>query len=325
MSQGQLLSVTFHYVGMPETPCPGIHGLSATQFRKAIEQLRASWSIVSLNDILDALDGKSTLPKKSCLISLDDGLKCQFDVALPILDDMGVPGAFFVLGGPYIQKKAATVHQLHTIRAYHGDQTVIDTINRILTGDDNSKGLHTVDQVTASQHYRYDSPESAKLKYYLNYHSTPQFTKQVMDAAFDEVGIDEKEFIHDFYMSESMIKDLGGRGYLGSHAQTHLPLATLDTNRIREELSNTRNFLESVSGTQVTAISYPLGNAQAVNQEVGRLAEQTGHRVGWTMERAINQSLADPLLLGRLDAADRDSIDQFGPRQRYFPRSDALH
>ena len=115
-----------------------------------------------------------------------------------------------------------------------------------------------------------------------------------------------------------MIKDLGSRGYLGSHAETHLPLATLSARKIKKELCNTREFLEEVSGTKITAISYPLGNTMAVSRKVGDIALETGHRIGWTMERAVNQSLDDPLLLARLDAADRDNIDNHGPRQRYL-------
>lgn len=114
MPQSQLLSVTFHYVGMPETTFPGIHGLDTFQFREAITNLMTGWSLVSINDIVQALDNKGSLPEKACLISLDDGLRCQYEVALPILDDLNVPGAFFVMGAPYTKQKATTVHQLHS-------------------------------------------------------------------------------------------------------------------------------------------------------------------------------------------------------------------
>jgi peptidoglycan/xylan/chitin deacetylase (PgdA/CDA1 family) len=63
----------------------------------------------SINDIVQALDNKGSLPEKACLISLDDGLRCQYEVALPILDDLNVPGAFFVMGAPYTKQKATTV------------------------------------------------------------------------------------------------------------------------------------------------------------------------------------------------------------------------
>jgi peptidoglycan/xylan/chitin deacetylase (PgdA/CDA1 family) len=318
MPHSQLLSITFHYVGMPETPFPGIHGLTTIQFREAITGLMSDWSLVSINDIVKTLDGKGSLPEKACLISLDDGLRCQFEVALPILDDLHAPGAFFVLGTPYIKAKAAAVHQLHYIRANHGDQLLIDIIDEIVAKDSHLKCVDSVDQTTALQHYRYDSPASAKLKYYLNYKSTPEFTRQIMNTAFKRIGVNEAKFIKDYYMDRSMIKDLGSRGYLGSHAETHLPLATLSARKIKKELCNTREFLEEVSGTKITAISYPLGNTMAVSRKVGDIALETGHRIGWTMERAVNQSLDDPLLLARLDAADRDNIDNHGPRQRYL-------
>lgn len=318
MSQNQLLSVTFHYVGMPETTFPGIHGLDTFQFREAITNLMTGWSLVSINDIVQALDNKGSLPEKACLISLDDGLRCQYEVALPILDDLNVPGAFFVMGAPYTKQKATTVHQLHYIRANHGDQLLIDMVNETVAKDSQLESIDSIDQAIAAKHYRYDSPASAKLKYYLNYKSTPEFTRRITNEAFSRIGMNEAEFIQNYYMNRSMIKELGSRGYLGSHAETHLPLARLSSDEIRKELGSTREFLEAVSDTKVISISYPLGNSEAVSRNVADIALQTGHRIGWTMERAVNQSLADPLLLARLDAADRDNIETFEPRQRYF-------
>lgn len=318
MGQHQLLSITFHYVGMPETAFPGIHGLSASQFKQTIADLKSNWTLVSLNDIVTALDGKSSLPQKACLISLDDGLRCQYETALPILDELKAPAAFFVLGSPYIKEEAASVHQLHYIRATHGDQLLIDLINENVDNTNGVGDINSIDEKLAKQHYRYDSASSAKLKFYLNYKSTPEFTKHITNSAFEKIGTNQLDFIHNYYMTRSMIKEIGSRGYLGSHAETHLPLATLSTEAIKLELRNTREFLEDVTDTEIIAISYPLGNTMAVNRKVGNIARETGHRLGWTMERAINQSLADPLLFGRLDAADRNKIDRFGPRERYI-------
>ena len=44
---------------------------------------------------------ENKLPKKSCLITFDDGLKESYENGLPILDDMGIPAAFFIIRRSY--------------------------------------------------------------------------------------------------------------------------------------------------------------------------------------------------------------------------------
>lgn len=126
----RFLVATFHYVGMPETPFAGIHGLSGDQFRAAVTKLAEAWNVVSLADLRRYLSADAPLPDRCCLITFDDGLRCQFEVALPILEDLSLPAVFFVMGAPYARNAAAIVHKLHYIRAYAGDAAVTEAIKQ---------------------------------------------------------------------------------------------------------------------------------------------------------------------------------------------------
>lgn len=175
-----------------------------------------------------------------------------------------------------------------------------------------------MDAGIAKQHYRYDAVENAKLKYFLNYKAPAEFTQQVTNQLLTDLGLSEVDFISTFYMTPDMIRDLGARGFLGSHAESHRPLANMSDEAIKGELVRSCRTLEEISGTDILAISYPLGNADAVNRHVADISRDVGYRLAWTMERAINRSFEDPLMLGRLDAADIGNIGEFGPRQRYL-------
>ena len=104
---------------------------------------------------------------------------------------------------------------------------------------------------------------------------------------------------------------------VGSHAMSHRPLAADTPENALAELVDSRAFLEEVSGRTIEAVSYPLGNPGAVNRRVGELALRAGYRIGWTMERANNRTLADPLLLARIDASDIASMAALPTRSRY--------
>ena len=92
------LVFNFHYVGMPAMPHPGIHGLDTEGFVSGLRDLAARYTMVSLDQIEAAVQGGETLPANACLITFDDGLKCQYEVALPILDELKIPAAAVLAG-----------------------------------------------------------------------------------------------------------------------------------------------------------------------------------------------------------------------------------
>ena len=92
-----LLAVNFHYIdrvdrleGGHPYPYPAIFPTAPEQLASQLEAIGARFDFVSGAQIVDALDGKP-FPERACLITFDDGLRSQFENALPVLDRLGVP------------------------------------------------------------------------------------------------------------------------------------------------------------------------------------------------------------------------------------------
>ena len=118
-------------------------------------------------------------------------------------------------------------------------------------------------------------------------------------------------------MGEAMIRDLGDRGMLGSHAVMHVPLSTLGPEELSTELLRSRAYLESLCGGDVEALSYPYGIADSVSRAVADQAAAAGYQVAYTMERAHNTSLEDPCLLARIDCRDIGGMNMLDDRSLY--------
>ena len=73
---------------------------------------------------------------------------------------------------------------------------------------------------------------------------------------------------------------------------------------MRRDLRRSREALEQLGGCGVPFVSYPYGGVSAVGSREARAAGGLGHRIGFTMERALNVSLDEPLLLARIDTND---------------------
>jgi peptidoglycan/xylan/chitin deacetylase (PgdA/CDA1 family) len=66
-------------------------------FEEQMKLLRdKGYRVVSMDQLFDFLEFKSQIPKKSVVITIDDGWRSAYDIALPILKKYGYPATLFV-------------------------------------------------------------------------------------------------------------------------------------------------------------------------------------------------------------------------------------
>jgi peptidoglycan/xylan/chitin deacetylase (PgdA/CDA1 family) len=91
--------LVYHHVRQPIAGQPVQDGLEVTPetFAAQLSWLEDNgWSIVSLSDYVDALEGKRLLPDKAAVLTFDDGNRNQFENALPLLQEHGFKATFFI-------------------------------------------------------------------------------------------------------------------------------------------------------------------------------------------------------------------------------------
>jgi peptidoglycan/xylan/chitin deacetylase (PgdA/CDA1 family) len=275
-----LLVVNYHYVAAePPTDPRGIFPVSVAELRSQVELLGRTLEFVSRDQLL-----AGDLPERSCLVTFDDGLRCQYELALPVLESLGVPALFFVPGRPLAEGRALDVHKVHRL--------VEDRVLGRLE-------LDAAPEEEATRHYAYDHPEVARIKYLLNVVLSPAKREEILADFF---AADEAAFCADLYLSADEVATLE-REYasVGAHSYAHEPLARLDAAAIRNDLARNVEVLTETTGQQPLTISYPHGS---VSPAVTSAAAAAGFLAGFTMERALNRSLEEPLLLARVDAND---------------------
>ena len=301
----------YHYVAaeVPAEP-RAIFPVSVEALRAQLELLGRSWEFVSRDELLAAAAGEATLPERGCAVTFDDGLRCQAELALPLLERLGIPAIFFVPGKPLAEGRVLHVHKVHALRERVDDAELLELV-----------GAEDVPEDVAREHYRYDAPQAARVKYLLNMALPADERDRVVGAAFAEVFPDEAAFAAELYMSRDQIRGLASS--VGAHSYAHEPLALLPPDELDRDLERCTTLLEEITGVRPRAFSYPHGTASTVDVCTARRLAAAGYRVAFTMERALNRSLDEPLLLGRLDANDapggRRPLDEIpAGRTRYF-------
>ena len=94
--------IQYHHV---DTDSPTVTSVTPTQFAEQMQYLADNqFNVIPLSALISALKNKQTLPKKTIVITFDDGYKSILDNAHPILRQHGFPYAMFIAIKPIKQK-----------------------------------------------------------------------------------------------------------------------------------------------------------------------------------------------------------------------------
>ena len=293
-----MLSVAnYHYIREDfSAPYPSIFGLSPKQFRKQLEALAKHGSFISLKELLEFR--QKPFDRNYLLITFDDGLKEQYELAKPILEELGIPYIFFINTANFQEQQVSLVHKIHLLRSQVSSEELLNELAK-----HTNLVLDRAEEKLAIFHYNYDEEKTAILKYLLNFKLSLPEQQAFINPLFQQL-YDESFVAAELYFTDEMLQDLHSQDVLGSHSHHHLPLGQLTREDLKHELEMTQAFFMERFGSPSKAISYPYGSYEAcrgIKEEVAAF----GFELGFTMERATNASLQeDSLLLSRYDCND---------------------
>jgi peptidoglycan/xylan/chitin deacetylase (PgdA/CDA1 family) len=113
----------------------------------------------------------------------------------------------------------------------------------------------------------------------------------------------------DQYMNADQIKEMAAAGWeVGSHSISHLDLTSLEPERQRYEVVESRKMLETSLGVPVLTIAYPFGIS---NSSVIDYAHFAGYIGGMSLGFTHNQGISNLYTLQRRDIQGTYNVKQF--------------
>ena len=294
-----MLSVSnYHYIREDYTAnYPSIFGVTPNGFQNQLNMISNLGDFISINDLQDNYQDIITSKNNYFLVTFDDGLKEQFQYALPILDALNIPAVFFANSINLLENKVSNVHKIHMLRANFASEILL---NNLL---ENKLNIEESDITKAKSIYKYDDEKSAVLKFFLNFKMEANLREEKIDSLFN-LHFNEKEINEQLYFNREEICSLARLGYLGSHSHSHLALANLNDNELEFELLKTKQYFEEITKKEINSIAYPYGTKEAVDDRVANMARKVGYKIGFTTSSGINSDVEDLLLLKRFDCND---------------------
>ena len=302
-----LTIIMYHYVRpIIGSSFPKIKGLELDSFKKQLDYLESHYSIVSSNQVINAVTSGDSLPPKACWLTFDDGYKDHFNYVLPELIKRKLSGAFFIPRVAVQENKLLDVNSIQHILSCSND---INKLIKELYDQCIQSGI-TDNQI---QNYlnkfcvanRFDEAKTVFFKRMLQ-HALPEDVRHIIISKLFKkfVGISETEFSSKLYMSLNEVQQLVSNDmHVGSHGSMHYWLDRISFQKQKDDIRTSLEFLEEVGMSRTNWIMcYPYG---AYNNETLSLVKKLGASIGVTTEvREADLSVDSPFTLPRFDTND---------------------
>lgn len=260
-------------------------GHSAKVFRKQMEVVARRYRPVSMDDLLGFVSQGKHLPPRAVVVTFDDGYADNLEVAVPILNDLGIPAMFYITVDCIDNRRVPWPSRLRYAffstkesswkRGADSRCTISDTESR------NRAYLQACDdcaKLAGQEQERF----VAEIETKLNAAIPAQNNNQMM--TWDQV------------------RAMRTKGHsIGSHTMTHPNMAYVSTEDSRRELLLSKQRLETELKEPIVHFSYPCpALSPHWNSETLAMSKQAGYRTAVTTDGGMVTQHDQPLSLHRM-------------------------
>jgi peptidoglycan/xylan/chitin deacetylase (PgdA/CDA1 family) len=279
------------YHGVTERPASGLANLRRLHvpkdlFEVQLKLIRSRWAPVALSTLCEALSAGRPLPRRSVVVTIDDGYRNALTVALPLLRQYSVPATLFVVTGS--DRSQMWIDRLET--------AISSTTATELRWEDRALPLHSERQrlgairTVVPRLERLGSEREAKVQRLVDSLGGPA---QQPDDDRDLLSWDEVRALRDAGVE------------IGSHADLHEPLTERNA-QADAALRASHETLVRELGDGRYGLSYPFG---AWSDGLAAAARRAGFYCAVTGDPGLNRVGGSLFSLRRqLIGADDDSL-----------------
>ena len=308
----------FHGEGHPK-----IQGsLSADNLRSIIE-------FFGLNNILSAEDWHKQVmsgnfnSQQTCL-TFDDSLRCQYDIALPILQDYDIKAFWFVYTAP-LENKIQNMELYRYIRntCYRTVdefyKAFLSTVKDSDCGNKVRNGLRAFSPNTCYLEYSFYTANDKRFRFIRDELLSATEYNSIMSKIIQDLRVDVTNLNRGIFMDSDCLRYLDKRGHvIGLHSHSHPPfMGKLLPAEQAEEYQKNFDQLASLVDGSIKAMSHPTNSYNAFSI---RALKDLGIRIGFRSNMAVGK-IKDAEVALRSTGQPPYVVD--GHENFEFPRLDA--
>ncbi len=254
---------------------------SCSQFDEQMKYIASNYSTIDFSMLAEHVSGRTQLPPKPVMITIDDGFDDSYSNVFPILKKYKLHATMFI-ATDYIGAKQTLWYDYVAFIIKNTTSAEIELAaagyKARLPGRAAAR-LSILDRLvehlkSVSNQRRLDALEELAERYGDIYASCDASVKR-MSATCSWAQIEE--------MADHGIE-------IGSHTRTHPVLSSLGPDELRDELVTSKIDIEAKTGREACAIAYPNGSESDYNEEVMRACEDVGYKFAVAFHRGTNNT-----------------------------------
>lgn len=286
--------LTYHRVANgveSSTLTPRLISTTPDNFREQVAYLARHYDVVSMAEVLEALQYRRRLSSRSVLITFDDAYVDFKETAWPILREHCLPATLFV----------PTAYPDHPERGFWWDRlwrAVMGTSQTVL------RGRRMEVPIESPEDRRMGLPKLHTYIKSLPHKEAMAFVDRIC-AFCGEIPTDQRTVLN-----WSELRELVREGVtLGAHTRTHPILTRMSLPKARIEIRGSQEDLHRKIGKVLPIFSYPNG---AYNETILRVMREEGFLLSVTGEDGFNNlESVDALRLRRINITPRTTLAIF--------------
>ncbi len=263
---GNLNVIMYHYVrDLKNSRYPSIKGLDVDLFEEQLDFFASNYQFVTMEQVMDAKEGKAKLPERALLLTFDDGYMDHYQFVLPKLMERGIQGSFFVSASVFTEHRLLDVNKTHFILATASvDQIMRDLLDKM----DEYRGVE-FDYPSNDELYkifakanRFDPPEVIFIKRMLQTALPEKLRGRIASELFEKyVGVSEDIFARELYMSHDQLKMMKKCGmYIGIHGYEHYWMSHISRDELERDIVKALEIMKDFVDRNRWVINYPYGS-----------------------------------------------------------------
>ena len=297
-------SVMFHHFHDEQHP-PAQGSLSCSDFVQMIDFLNKHYSILNASEYKEHFTN-GTLKETDICLSFDDGLKCQYDIAIPVMERLGIESFFFVYSSAFSENPSP----LEIYRYFR--TTCYEEINEFY-----EHFFEVVEQIDAAEfsfrHKKYSALNYlSKFPFYTENDKWFRYIRDqyLIGSQYNEIMC-ELMAIKDFdinlarqnlWMSNQDLVIAESKGHIvGLHSYSH-PTQISKLTKTEQKLEYQRNYehLSELIGKPINAMSHPCGNYSDITLGI---LQDMNIDIGFRSNMSVKE-IRSPLEIPREDHAN---------------------
>jgi len=293
--------IMFHHFHDEQTHIKGQGSIDSLQFEKMLIWLKSNYNLLSADEWYNKAI-QNSLNKKDVCITFDDNLKCQYDIALPILKEFKLKAFWFIYTSPLIginERLEIYRHfrfsQFNNIDDFYESFNI--TVNNSKYAELVIQGMKLYNSDEFLKHFPFYTENDKIFRYQRDYILKTEKYYEIMDLMIENSNLDVKQISENLWCSKSEIEHLDKLGHMiGLHSHTHpTALESLSYKEQFDEYKQCHDILSSILSQKIISMSHP---CNSYNNDTLKILEKLDVNFGFraNMEDGYNSQFEHPRL-----------------------------